>query len=145
MFNINSIKYYMILVPIISKLLIIINYLITNKSDNNINKTGPYECGFYSFRQSRTTYSIKFILIAILFLPFDLELTSILPYTLTINNTNIYGLYILLYFLLPLIIGFIIEINNKAIYINKIFIRNNYNKDQLLNNNNINNNFYKKF
>lgn len=145
MFNINSIKYYMILVPIISILLIIINYLITNKSDNNINKTGPYECGFYSFRQSRTTYSIKFILIAILFLPFDLELTSILPYTLTINNTNIYGLYILLYFLLPLIIGFIIEINNKAIYINKIFIRNNYNKDQLLNNNNINNNFYKKF
>nr|NP_038219.1 NADH dehydrogenase subunit 3 [Wickerhamomyces canadensis]P48913.2 RecName: Full=NADH-ubiquinone oxidoreductase chain 3; AltName: Full=NADH dehydrogenase subunit 3 [Wickerhamomyces canadensis]BAA06574.2 NADH dehydrogenase subunit 3 [Wickerhamomyces canadensis] len=119
-----GIKFYMILVPIISIVLIIINYIITNKSDNNINKTGPYECGFDSFRQSRTTYSIKFILIAILFLPFDLELTSILPYTLSIYNLNIYGLFILLYFLLPLIIGFIIEINLKAIYITKIFNRN---------------------
>lgn len=124
MFNINSIKFYIIFVPIISILLIIINYLITSKSDNSISKTGPYECGFDSFRQSRTTYSVKFILIAILFLPFDLELTSILPYTLTIYNVNTYGLFILLYFLLPLIIGFILEINLKAIYITKIFNRN---------------------
>ena len=114
----------MILIPIISIVLILINYLITHKSDNSIYKTGPYECGFDSFRQSRTTYSIKFILIAILFLPFDLELTSILPYTLSIYNLNIYGLFILLYFLLPLIIGFIIEINLKAIYITNIFNRN---------------------
>lgn len=139
MFNINSFGYsegitiilYIIIIPIISILLIIINYIISNKSDNNINKTGPYECGFNSYRQSRTSYSIKFILIAILFLPFDLELTSILPYTLSIYNTNIYGLFILLYFLLPLIIGFIIEINTKAIYMNKLFIRKN-----IINNNN---------
>ena len=61
--------------------------------------------------------------LAILFLPFDLELTSILPYTLSIYNLSIYGLFILLYFLIPLIVGFIMEINLKAIYITNIFNR----------------------
>ena len=121
MTNINTLKLFIIFIPIISFLLIIINYMISPKSLNyDISKTGPYECGFDSFRQSRTTYSIQFILIAILFLPFDLELTSILPYTLTIYHADLYGLYILLFFLLALIIGFIIEINLKAIYITKI-------------------------
>lgn len=124
---INTIKFFMIFVPIISLLLILINYIISPKSINyDTSKTGPYECGFDSFRQSRTTYSIQFILIAILFLPFDLELTSILPYTLSIYHINVYGLYILLFFLSALIIGFIIEINLKAIYITKIFNRSKY-------------------
>ena len=124
---INTIKLFMIFVPIISLLLILINYIISPKSINyDTSKTGPYECGFDSFRQSRTTYSIQFILIAILFLPFDLELTSILPYTLSAYNINVYGLYILLFFLSALIIGFIIEINLKAIYITKIFNRSKY-------------------
>lgn len=124
---INTIKLFMIFVPIISLLLILINYIISPKSINyDTSKTGPYECGFDSFRQSRTTYSIQFILIAILFLPFDLELTSILPYTLSAYHINVYGLYILLFFLSALIIGFIIEINLKAIYITKIFNRSKY-------------------
>lgn len=130
---INTLKLYILFVPLVAILIIIINYIISPMKnsgkvfmDYNIDKTGPYECGFDSFRQSRTTYSIQFILIAILFLPFDLELTSILPYTLTIYQTNIYGLYILLLFLLALIIGFIMEINLKAIYITRIFKRSNY-------------------
>lgn len=124
---INTLKFFIIFVPIISLLLILINYMISPKSINyDTSKTGPYECGFDSFRQSRTTYSIQFILIAILFLPFDLELTSILPYTLSIYHINLYGLYILLFFLFALIIGFIMEINIKAIYITKIFNRSAY-------------------
>lgn len=124
---INTLKIYILFVPLVAIIIILINYIITPKSlDYNIDKTGPYECGFDSFRQSRTTYSIQFILIAILFLPFDLELTSILPYTLSSYLTNSYGLYILLLFLLALIIGFIMEINLKAIYITKIFKRSDY-------------------
>nr|YP_008475192.1 NADH dehydrogenase subunit 3 [Wickerhamomyces mucosus]AGS44522.1 NADH dehydrogenase subunit 3 [Wickerhamomyces mucosus] len=141
----NSLILYIIIIPIISILLIIINYIISPKATNNvgnnfISKTGPYECGFDSFRQSRTSYSVQFILIAILFLPFDLELTSILPYTLSIYNTNIYGLFIFLFFLLPLIIGFIIEINLKAIYIKKIFTR--FNKSNWITTNDQNNKLY---
>lgn len=133
---INTLKIYILFIPLVAIIIILINYIITPKSLNyNVDKTGPYECGFDSFRQSRTTYSIQFILIAILFLPFDLELTSILPYTLTIYQTNLYGLYILLLFLLALIIGFIMEINLKAIYITRIFKRNDFN------NNNFNNKY----
>lgn len=136
MIFINTLKIYILFVPLVAILIILINYIITPMknpfgffADYNVDKTGPYECGFDSFRQSRTTYSIQFILIAILFLPFDLELTSILPYTLTIYQTNVYGLYILLLFLLALIIGFIMEINLKAIYITKIFKRSSFNNN----------------
>lgn len=120
----NGLKFYIILVPIISILLIIINYIIS-PNNSNIDKTGPYECGFTSFRQSRITYSISFILIAILFLPFDIEITTILPYTISIYTNHIYGLFILVYFFIALLVGFIMEINIGALYIKRLFIRHN--------------------
>lgn len=135
----NGLKIYIIIIPLISILLIVIN-LLMSPNNNYIDKTGPFECGFTSFRQSRITYAVSFILIAILFLPFDLEISTILPYTLSFYYSNTYGLIILLYFLIALLIGFIMEINMGALYIKKLFIRHNKTLYTTLYNNNNNNN-----
>lgn len=120
MYIYNSLKLYFLIVPIISLFLIAINALLATKNSYN-EKTGPFECGFTSFAQSRTAFSVAFILVAILFLPFDLEISSILPYVLSLYNLSAYGLYILIFFLLILIVGFIYEINTGALYINRIY------------------------
>uniref|UniRef100_E3VW18 NADH-ubiquinone oxidoreductase chain 3 n=1 Tax=[Candida] alai TaxID=434040 RepID=E3VW18_9ASCO len=107
-------KYYIILVPIVALILIILNWLI---SINNkyLEKEGPFECGFTSYQQSRSTFSVAFILIAILFLPFDLEISFLLPYVISSYINGLYGLTIVVIFLLILTIAFIFEIQLNAL------------------------------
>ena len=105
---------YLFLAPILSIALVVINYLISN-NNSYIEKDGPFECGFTSYQQSRSAFSVAFILVAILFLPFDLEISSILPYVVSAYTNGIYGLTILVIFLLSLVIAFVYEINLGAL------------------------------
>ena len=98
--------------------LLIVNILFS-ETNSYSDKTGPFECGLSSFTQTRIAFTVSFILIAILFLPFDLEVTSLLPYSLALYHSNSYGLTIIILFLVLLTIGFIFEINNNALYIVK--------------------------
>lgn len=120
---------YIILIGFLGISFIIINYLIVESSridENNgnsydyIEKSGPFECGFNSFEQSNNPIPVAFILVALLFLPFDLEISSMLPYIVSIYNLGIYGLFIFIIFLLILIIGFIYELNTKSLSINRV-------------------------
>lgn len=111
---------YLIVAPILSLLLIGLNYLISN-SNSYIEKDGPFECGFTSYQQSRSAFSVAFILIAILFLPFDLEISSILPYMVSAYHNHLYGLTILLVFLFSLVIAFVFEINLGALNLQRRF------------------------
>ncbi|KAK6459826.1 various chains-domain-containing protein [Scheffersomyces coipomensis] len=69
-----------------------------------------------------SAFSVSFILVAILFLPFDLEISSILPYVVSAYSNNIYGLSILIIFLFTLVIAFIFEINLEALKLERRFI-----------------------
>lgn len=111
---------YLIVAPILSILLIGINYLISN-NNSYVEKDGPFECGFTSYQQSRSAFSVAFILIAILFLPFDLEISSILPYMVSAYHNHLYGLTILIVFLLSLVIAFVFEINLGALNLQRRF------------------------
>nr|YP_009919764.1 Nad3 [Metschnikowia continentalis]YP_009919812.1 Nad3 [Metschnikowia cerradonensis]YP_009922221.1 Nad3 [Metschnikowia santaceciliae]YP_009922257.1 Nad3 [Metschnikowia matae var. maris]YP_009922271.1 Nad3 [Metschnikowia matae]QMQ98490.1 Nad3 [Metschnikowia sp. 00-154.1]QMS50863.1 Nad3 [[Candida] ipomoeae]QMS50949.1 Nad3 [Metschnikowia sp. 01-655c1]QMQ98403.1 Nad3 [Metschnikowia continentalis]QMQ98535.1 Nad3 [Metschnikowia cerradonensis] len=116
--------FYLYLAPIVACVLIIINYLIST-SNSYIEKDGPFECGFTSYQQSRSAFSVAFILVAMLFLPFDLEMSSMLPYVVSAYTNGMYGLSILMIFLLTLVMAFVYEINLGALnlerrYINKI-------------------------
>lgn len=111
---------YLIVAPILSVILIGLNYLISN-SNSYVEKDGPFECGFTSYQQSRSAFSVAFILIAILFLPFDLEISSILPYMVSAYHNHLYGLTILLVFLLSLVIAFVFEINLGALNLQRRF------------------------
>ena len=119
MFNFNNTLYIIILlIPVVSLVLLIVNILFS-ETNSYSDKTGPFECGLSSFTQTRIAFTVSFILIAILFLPFDLEVTSLLPYSLALYHSNSYGLTIIILFLVLLTIGFIFEINNNALYIVK--------------------------
>ena len=114
-------KIYLYLAPILAGFFILLNYLISINNSYN-EKNGPFECGFTSYQQSRSAFSVAFILVAILFLPFDLEISSILPYVISAYSNGLYGLSILIIFLLSLVIAFIYEINLGALNLTKRFI-----------------------
>nr|QMQ98418.1 Nad3 [Metschnikowia sp. UFMG-CM-y6306]QMQ98476.1 Nad3 [Metschnikowia dekortorum] len=116
--------FYLYLAPFVACTLMTTNYLIST-SNSYIEKDGPFECGFTSYQQSRSAFSVAFILVAILFLPFDLEISSILPYVVSAYSNGIYGLSILITFLSTLVMAFVYEINLGALnlerrYINKV-------------------------
>lgn len=114
--------YWIILVVIVGVALLLINYYLSTKDAYN-EKLSPFECGLYSFNQTRSSYSVGFILIAILFLPFDLEISSILPYSLVLYFTNSYGLMIMVIFVLILLWGFYYELKNNALKMKKEHIK----------------------
>nr|YP_003434119.1 NADH dehydrogenase subunit 3 [Candida maltosa]ABX10002.1 NADH dehydrogenase subunit 3 [Candida maltosa] len=119
---------YLYLVPVVALALIFINWLLAT-SNSYVDKAGPFECGFTSYQQSRAAFSVAFILVAILFLPFDLEISSILPYVVSAYNNNIYGLTILLIFLGMLVIAFVLEVMLNVLKIDRQFIKDNSNSE----------------
>lgn len=113
---------YFYLAPIVAVVLILINYLLAVENPY-LEKNGPFECGFTSYQQSRSAFNVAFILIAILFLPFDLEISSILPYVVSAYSNNSYGLSILIIFLISLVIAFVYEINLGALELKRRYTR----------------------
>jgi NADH-quinone oxidoreductase subunit A len=72
-------------------------------------KTSPYECGFDAFEDSRARFDVRYYLVAILFIVFDLEIAFLFPWAVTISKTGAYGLVAMAIFLTILVVGFIYE------------------------------------
>ena len=72
-------------------------------------KNSPYECGFEAFEDSRMKFDIRYYLVAILFIIFDLEIAFLFPWAIVIHDVGMYGLISMAIFLFILIIGFIYE------------------------------------
>ena len=72
-------------------------------------KISAYECGFDPFDDARGKFDIRFYLVAILFIIFDLEVTFLFPWAVTLNQIGIFGFWTMMIFLIILTIGFIYE------------------------------------
>jgi len=79
------------------------------RARNDANKLGPYECGFDAFEDTRARFDVRYYLVAILFIVFDLEIAFLFPWAVTISRTGAYGLIAMAIFLSILVIGFIYE------------------------------------
>jgi NADH:ubiquinone oxidoreductase subunit 3 (subunit A) len=79
--------------------------------NNSIEKNSVYECGFdtFSLNPIIKNFEIEFLLIALLFLIFDLEIMLLIPWILFYSHLGIFGYLIFLIFLIILLIGFLIE------------------------------------
>ena len=87
---------------------IAINYLAApNNPDPE--KLSAYECGFEAFDDSRMEFDVRFYLVAILFIIFDLEIAYLFPWAVSLSNIGIYGFWSMMIFLGILTIGFIYE------------------------------------
>jgi NADH-quinone oxidoreductase subunit A len=72
-------------------------------------KRSPYECGFEPFEDSRTKFDVRYYLVAILFIVFDLEIAFLFPWAVTLDKIGVLGLASMGVFLLILVVGFIYE------------------------------------
>lgn len=75
----------------------------------DIEKISAYECGFEPFEDTRSKFDVRFYLVAILFIIFDLEIIFLFPWALVLNRIDFFGFTIMLIFLFILLIGFIYE------------------------------------
>jgi NADH-quinone oxidoreductase subunit A len=72
-------------------------------------KLSAYECGFNAFDDARMKFDVRFYLVAILFIIFDLEVTFLFPWAATFGQVGAYGFWAMMLFLAVLTIGFIYE------------------------------------
>lgn len=75
----------------------------------NSEKLKPYECGFDVFDDARSQFDVRFYLVSILFIIFDLEVAFLLPWAVVIDQISWLGFGAMLFFLLLLVVGFVYE------------------------------------
>jgi NADH-quinone oxidoreductase subunit A len=81
--------------------------LLPQKPDRE--KLSAYECGFESFGDARGHFDVRFYLVAILFIIFDLEVAFLFPWAITLGDIGLFGFWSMMVFLLILTIGFVYE------------------------------------
>ena len=87
---------------------IVLNFVFSPKNPDP-EKLSAYECGFEPFNDSRMEFDVRFYLVAILFIIFDLEIAFLFPWAISLGTIGLYGYISMLIFLFILTIGFIYE------------------------------------
>jgi NADH-quinone oxidoreductase subunit A len=72
-------------------------------------KLAPYECGFDAFEERRTRFDVRYYLVAILFIVFDLEIAFLFPWAVALGKIGLFGLAAMAIFLAILVVGFVYE------------------------------------
>ncbi len=81
--------------------------LSPNKPDPE--KLSPYECGFEAFEDARMKFDVRYYLVAILFILFDLEIAFLFPWAVVLQDIGFDGFVAMMIFLLILVVGFVYE------------------------------------
>jgi NADH-quinone oxidoreductase subunit A len=81
--------------------------LAPNRPDSE--KLSPYECGFEAFEDARMKFDVRFYLVAILFIIFDLEIAFLFPWAVVLDTIGLAGFVAMALFLFILVVGFIYE------------------------------------
>jgi NADH-quinone oxidoreductase subunit A len=87
---------------------IVLNFIFSPKNPDS-EKLSAYECGFEPFDDSRMTFDVRFYLVAILFIIFDLEIAFLFPWAISLGNIGSLGFWSMMLFLFILSIGFVYE------------------------------------
>ena len=72
-------------------------------------KLSPYECGFEAFEDARMKFDVRYYLVAILFILFDLEIAFLFPWAIVLKEIGLFGFVSMMIFLAILVVGFIYE------------------------------------
>ena len=87
---------------------IVLNFIFSPKNPDP-EKLSAYECGFEAFDDSRMEFDVRFYLVAILFIIFDLEIAFLFPWAISLGNIGALGFWSMMIFLFVLTVGFIYE------------------------------------
>ncbi len=92
----------------LSAAMITASYIMA-KQRPDAEKLSPYECGFAPFNDARRRFDVRFYLVAILFIIFDLEVAFLFPWAVSLGSIGLFGFWSMVVFLAVLTIGFIYE------------------------------------
>lgn len=106
--NYYSLLIVLVLVTIIALLVFLLSFILFFQSVND-EKNSIYECGFVPFGDARNKFEVKFYLVSILFIVFDLEIAFLLPCVMALAKFDLFGFLFLTLFLIFLALGFIYE------------------------------------
>jgi NADH-quinone oxidoreductase subunit A len=82
---------------------------VLSPSNPNSEKSSPYECGFEAFEDTRGQFDVRFYLVAIMFIIFDLEIAFFVPWAVALDELGMQGFIAMSIFVLLLIVGFIVD------------------------------------
>ena len=97
---------FLIIAVVLALVIAGLSYTLTSQKPES-EKLSSYECGFEPYEDTRNKFDVKFCLVAILFILFDIEVVFLLPWSLTLSQLNLLGFWSMVDFLLELGIGFI--------------------------------------
>ena len=89
-------------------MILVASFLVARQRPDT-EKLSPYECGFEPFEDTRGRFDVRFYLVAILFIIFDLEVAFLFPWAVSLGNIGMFGFWSMMFFLAILTIGFIYE------------------------------------
>lgn len=89
--------------------------LVIIERTGDLEKVSAYECGFHPFEDTRSKFDVRFYLVAILFIIFDLEITFLFPWGLSLTQFGFIGFFSMMGFLYLLLVGFLYEWNKGAL------------------------------
>lgn len=112
-------EYKFILIFLIVSILLscgffMLSYLLVRR-DVYVEKNSAYECGFNPFEEARNKFDIRFYLVGILFIIFDLEVVFLFPWGVVLHQIGFLGFWSMIVFLLILLIGFVYEWKKNAL------------------------------
>ena len=96
-------------------LLFIVGSLVLAPNKPDTEKNSAYECGFNAFDDARMKFDVRFYLVAILFIIFDLEVAFLFPFAVSLGEIGVFGFWSMVVFLLVLTVGFIYEWRSGAL------------------------------
>ena len=105
---------YLVFGFVLSGLIITLSYILAEQIPDS-EKLSEYECGFVAMTETRSKFEIRFFLVAILFIIFDLEIALIIPITLVLSSIELIGFTTALIFVVVLLVGLIFEICSGAL------------------------------
>jgi NADH-quinone oxidoreductase subunit A len=106
--NYLPILIFMTITLVMGSVFIILGKLL-GPSRPDAEKNSPYECGFEAFEDSRMKFDVRYYLVAILFIIFDLEIAFLFPWAIVLDQIGTFGLVSMAIFLSVLVVGFIYE------------------------------------
>jgi NADH-quinone oxidoreductase subunit A len=90
-------------------IVIVLASFIVARQRPDSEKLSPYECGFEPFSDARSKFDVRYYLVAILFIIFDLEVAFLFPWAVTLGKIGVFGFWSMMGFLFILTVGFIYE------------------------------------
>lgn len=92
----------------ISLIMVIASWIVGRQAPDS-EKLSSYECGFEPFEDARLRFDVRFYLVAILFIIFDLEVAFLFPWAIALGNIGMFGFWSMIVFLTVLTVGFVYE------------------------------------